>query len=125
MNKVNSLIAFAVFSFAGASAVASDRTEVLAVIHQLTEGLITDRSRARAACADDASIIDSIAPMHWSGVGACAKWFAAFDDEVKTGQDAEPAHYTCRTHPSPVLRQHRLPGNRDDVYLYARRKIYQ
>ena len=90
MNKALWLIALAALSVRAAVAVASDTSDVMAVVHQLVGGFKYDRSSALAVCADEASIIDSIAPMEWHGRGACAKWFDAYDEEVKTGGITNP-----------------------------------
>lgn len=84
MKKTGWLILVAVLMAGPALAAASDKTDVMAVVHQWVDGFNKgDRASALAACADETSIIDDIPPHEWHGSGACAKWFDAFDGFVK------------------------------------------
>ena len=39
----------------------------------------------------DISLVDDIPPYEWSGQGACARWFDAFDASVKLNEITEPS----------------------------------
>lgn len=72
------MLAFLVF-FNVAPAVAADSNGPMAAVHQFVDGLNTNHmASAIAACAPETSIVDEFAPYTWHGVGACAKWAAAF-----------------------------------------------
>jgi ketosteroid isomerase-like protein len=65
-------------------AVASDKSDAEAVVNQWTDHFNQgDLKAAIALCAPDASIIDDLAPFHWRGPGACAKWSEAYAVYVK------------------------------------------
>jgi len=66
---------------------ASDKTDVMAPVHQFVDGFNNgDSKTALAACASPASIIDEFPPHEWHGATACVDWandFAA--DSKKNG----------------------------------------
>jgi len=65
-------------------AFASDKSDVLAPIHQFIDGINKgDVKSALGACADDTSIIDEFAPHEWHGAGACEKWADDFGADAK------------------------------------------
>ena len=65
-------------------AVASNKTDVLAVVHQWTDNYNKgDPKAALAACADEAVIFDDIPPYEWHGSGACAAWNDSFNTLAK------------------------------------------
>lgn len=70
MRKI--LISFALGMAAIAPALASDKTDVMAVVHKwgTTES---------DTCADEVAIVDSVPPYEWHGSGACSKWKDAYD----------------------------------------------
>jgi hypothetical protein len=70
------IIALAVGLFAAGPTLASDKTEIMAVLNQWNS---TDDAKAVAACADDASVIDDIPPYEWHGPGACSNWAKDYD----------------------------------------------
>lgn len=85
MKKTSRLIVVAVLIAGSSVAAASDKGDVMAVVHQWVDGFNKgDRASALAACADETSILDNIAPHEWHGSGACAKWFEAYDAMGKT-----------------------------------------
>jgi ketosteroid isomerase-like protein len=76
----NFLIAIAMVMATPTPVAASDKADVVAVIHRWTEAFSqhsfkTDISR----CAEDAVIIDDLPPHVWQGPGACSEWFKAFE----------------------------------------------
>lgn len=84
------LIAFAVaaaFSCAATSQqkpATSEKSAVMAPIHQFVDGFNKgDTKSALAACADQTAIIDEFPPHTWTGSGACAQWASAFDADSK------------------------------------------
>lgn len=78
------LLALALTALSAAPAFASDKEDVMKVMHQFTDGLNKgDIKTAVAACADQASIIDEFPPHEWHGAGACAKWAEDFDADAK------------------------------------------
>ena len=59
---------------------ASDKTDVMAVVHQWVDGFNKgDTKSALAACADEGAIIDDIPPHEWHGSGVCSKWMSAYE----------------------------------------------
>jgi ketosteroid isomerase-like protein len=63
---------------------ASEKTEVMAVVHQWVDGFNKgDTKSALATCADETSIIDDIPPHEWHGAGACSKWANDYDADAK------------------------------------------
>ena len=77
MRKI--IVAFAV-TLAALPALASDKTDVMATVHQFMDGVNKgDTKTALAACAAQSSIIDEFPPHHWQGATACADWANDFD----------------------------------------------
>jgi ketosteroid isomerase-like protein len=73
-------------------AAATDRKDVLAVLHHWVADFNKGDMQSMAAqCADEASIIDDFAPHVWTGAGACARWSSDFQEFVKTTGSADPA----------------------------------
>jgi hypothetical protein len=70
MHKI--FISFAVGMLAIAPAMASDKTDVMAVVHKWGS---TDAD----TCADEVAIVDSVPPYEWHGSGACSKWRNDYD----------------------------------------------
>jgi len=58
-------------------AVASDTTEVTAVVHRFLDNLDTKLETALAVCDSPSSIIDEFPPHEWHGPTACADWWKA------------------------------------------------
>jgi ketosteroid isomerase-like protein len=64
---------------------ASEKTDVMAVVHQWVDGFDKgDMKSALAACADQALILDDIPPHVWQGAGACGAWKDAYDAWAKS-----------------------------------------
>ena|SRR3979490_3352646 len=83
-------IALVVAALAAAPAVATDKSDVMSVIHQWVDAFNKgDAKSATAACADQTSIIDDFPPHEWHGTGACAKWFSDFQAFAKAGEMTE------------------------------------
>jgi len=59
-----------------ASAAASDKSDILAILTLWNDD---DPAKAIAACANDAVVIDDIPPYEWRGPGACANWAKDYD----------------------------------------------
>jgi hypothetical protein len=77
MRKV--IIAFTVAIAAGLAA-ASEKSDVMAPVHQFVDaGNKGDTKAALAACAAQASIIDEFPPHAWQGATACSDWWNDFD----------------------------------------------
>jgi ketosteroid isomerase-like protein len=88
MRKI--IVALAVAVLASGTAVASDKTDVMAVVHQFADGFNKgDVKSALATCADNVVIIDDFSPHVWDGAGACAKWASDFDADSKKTQTTE------------------------------------
>jgi len=75
-------IALAVAPAVASAAAASDKTDVMTIVHQFLDGLNKgDTQNALAACAAQSFIIDEFPPYQWQGT-ACTDWakdFAAFN----------------------------------------------
>jgi ketosteroid isomerase-like protein len=78
------LSAAAFAQFLMAQTPGSERTAVLAPVHQFIDGFNKgDTKTALAACADETSILDDFPPHEWHGTGACAKWLSDFNADAK------------------------------------------
>jgi hypothetical protein len=80
------LAALAVVALASGTATASEKADVMAVLHQWVDGFNKrgDMKSALATCADQTSIVDDIPPHEWHGAGACSQWLNDFDAFAKT-----------------------------------------
>jgi ketosteroid isomerase-like protein len=78
------LIAVAAAVLAAMPAAASEKADVMAVVHQVLDGFNKgDVNSFQAACAESTSIIDEFAPYEWHGAGACSKWTNDFEADAK------------------------------------------
>jgi ketosteroid isomerase-like protein len=58
---------------------ASDRADVMAVVHRWTDAFSKSGfNTGIAPCAEDAVVIDDLQPHVWQGPGACSRWFKTF-----------------------------------------------
>jgi ketosteroid isomerase-like protein len=72
---------------APAAALASDKTDVMAVVHQWVDAFNKGDGKAAASyCADGALIIDDFAPHVWQGPGACANWYKDYLADIAKQQ---------------------------------------
>ena len=77
MRRLMLAVALAV---AATPAAASEQTDVMATVHQFTDGLNKgDTKTALAVCAAPSSIIDEFPPYAWQGATACADWARDFE----------------------------------------------
>src|SRR5664279_2496591 len=77
-------ITLAVALLAAGPAAASEKTDVMMLVHQFVDGFNKgDTKTAMAACADQTSIIDEFPPHEWHGAGACSKWMDDYDSNAK------------------------------------------
>jgi ketosteroid isomerase-like protein len=85
MNKM--LMALAIAMLVGGPTTASEKTDVMAVVQQWVDGFNkADMQAMIGQCADQASIIDDIAPHEWHGSGACTRWWNAYQADAKKNQ---------------------------------------
>jgi hypothetical protein len=135
----NVFFALALVAFAAAPAIASERTDVIASVHQFIDGFNRgDAKTALAACAPQSSIVDEFPPHEWQGSGACARWAHDYDINsqkqsitdgfVTLGQPRHvditgdrayvvvPATYTYKQHGKPVTES-------GSIFTVALRKI--
>jgi ketosteroid isomerase-like protein len=78
MQKLAAVISVAVFACGAATA--SDKTDAMAVVHKWVDAFNKGDAKTGASyCADDAVIIDDIAPHIWQGSAACASWYKAYE----------------------------------------------
>jgi ketosteroid isomerase-like protein len=78
MKKVAVVMAVAVFASGAANA--SDRTDVMAVVHKWVDAFNKgDGKTGSSYCADGALVIDDFAPHVWQGSGACASWYKDYE----------------------------------------------
>ena len=84
------LVVVAIILTAG-STIASEKTDVIAVVNQFIDGFNKDDVKvALAACAAPAFIIDEFPPYAWQGPTACADWANDFDANSKREKITEP-----------------------------------
>ena len=70
---------------------ASDKTDVMSVVHQWVDSFNKgDMKSMGAECADRTSIIDDFPPHLWNGAGACSKWSSDFQAFTQTGEITDP-----------------------------------
>jgi len=85
-------ITLAVSVLVAGPAAATDKTDVMSVVHQWVDGFNKGEMKSMGAkCADQTSIIDDIAPHEWHGAGACSKWSSDFQAFTQAGEITEPA----------------------------------
>jgi hypothetical protein len=90
MHRLFTVIAVTVL--ATGPAVATDRTDVMSVVHQFVDGFNKgDMNSTIAPCAEQTSIVDDFPPHEWHGAGACSKWFSDFQAYVKANKVTDPA----------------------------------
>jgi ketosteroid isomerase-like protein len=81
---LKTFVALAIAAVVAAPAAATDKRDVMAVVHQWVANINAgDSNMLLATCADETSIIDDIPPHEWHGAGACAKWKNDFDAFLK------------------------------------------
>ena len=85
MNRM--LVALACVAAFSAPATATEQGDALRPVHQFVESMNKgDLGSAVAACGDEMSIIDNVAPYQWHGKGACEKWAGSQEaDSTKKG----------------------------------------
>lgn len=82
VNKILIVLAMAVT--ATGQTAPSEKTNVMATVHQFVDSINKgDIKRATAACAAQTSIIDEFPPHEWHGDGACLQWMNDYDADVK------------------------------------------
>jgi ketosteroid isomerase-like protein len=78
MHKI--FISLVLTALAAGPATASEKSDVMAVLHQFVDAFNKgDMKSVLASCADMTSIIDDLPPHEWHGAGACGKWSTDFD----------------------------------------------
>jgi hypothetical protein len=90
-------IVFAVAISSG-SAVASEKTDVVAAVHRYFDNLGKDTlETALAMCDSHVSILDEFPPHEWHGPTACADWWKALNATTKKkGLRPEPLRWARR-----------------------------
>jgi ketosteroid isomerase-like protein len=84
-------IAFTVALLAAGPAAATDKSDVMSVLHRWEDSFDKGDFKSMAAlCTDDASIIDDFPPHEWHGAGTCARWSSDFQDFAKAGDITAP-----------------------------------
>jgi len=87
-----SFIALTASVLVAGPAAATDKTDVMSVVHQWVDSFNKgDMKSMGATCADQTSIIDDFAPHEWHGAGACSKWSSDFQAFAQAGELTEPA----------------------------------
>jgi ketosteroid isomerase-like protein len=77
-------LALGVAVLASGPAAASDKTDVMAVLHQWVDGFNKDDMQSSVAtCADQTSIIDDFPPHEWHGVAGCSRWWDDYNAFTK------------------------------------------
>jgi ketosteroid isomerase-like protein len=87
-----SFIALAASVLIAAPAAATDRTDVLSVVHRWVDAFNKGDMKSMAAgCSDQAAIIDDFPPHVWHGAGACSNWASDFQAFARAGEMTGPA----------------------------------
>jgi hypothetical protein len=107
------LIALMAALLMSGTASASERTDVMSVVHEFIDGLNrNDEKAALAACAPETSIIDDFAPHVWNGPQACNRWASDFDAD-SSAQGVTDGIVT-------LLAPHRVDITADRAYVVVR-----
>jgi ketosteroid isomerase-like protein len=70
------VVLFVVALLSSGPLMASDKADVLAVVHHWVDSFNKgDSASALADCADESAIIDDAPPYSWRGAGACKAWY--------------------------------------------------
>jgi ketosteroid isomerase-like protein len=89
--KVFSTTALAFTLLAATPAVASDKSDVVAVINHYNDSFNkNDAKAAEALCTSQTIIIDDFAPHAWQGASTCADWWNALNAGNKRDGITEP-----------------------------------
>ena len=65
-------------------AAATEKTDVVAVLHRFADGFNQgDLKSSIALCTDDAAIIDNFPPHEWHGAGACERWATDLESSMQ------------------------------------------
>lgn len=109
MRKI--FIAVAVTLVAVIPAAASDKSDVVAVLHQLVDGFNKggDMKEALALFADQVALVDDTPPYEWNGAGAISRWKSDWD---KVSKAMEVTESTVKI---GKLRDFEIKG--DDAYV--------
>jgi ketosteroid isomerase-like protein len=71
-----SAVVFSVVLLSSTPVIASDKTDVVAVVHKWVDSFNKgDSTSALATCAEESAIIDDVSPYEWQGPGACKAWY--------------------------------------------------
>jgi ketosteroid isomerase-like protein len=82
MQKI--FLALFIIILASVPAGASEKTDVMATVHQFVDGFNKGDTKATAAvCTDQMSIIDEFPPHEWHGAGAMTQWLLDYDADAK------------------------------------------
>jgi len=104
MYKMGIMLLIAVIS--SRAVTASDKTDVMAVIHQWVDSFNKgDEKAALATCADEGSIIDDIEPHEWHGSGMCSHWMESLHAWVAKNEISE-THVTAGRHGTSISMVH-------------------
>jgi len=78
------VVVFAVALLLGGPVIASDNSDVIAVVNKWVDSFNKgDSASGLATCDAESAIIDSIPPYEWHGAGACSAWFHDFNTWAK------------------------------------------
>lgn len=84
MRAVTLAAAAGLAMLAAVPSLASDKTDVMAVVDQMTGAFNKgDMTAWSGLCTDNAVIIDNMAPYIWQGPNACANWWNDFEASSK------------------------------------------
>ena len=88
------VMAFAIALLSGGPVMASDSSDVIAVVNKWVDSFNKgDSASGLATCDAESAIIDSLPPYEWHGAGACSTWFHDFNIWAKQN-DAVYDHTT-------------------------------
>jgi ketosteroid isomerase-like protein len=89
MQKI--IISLFVALLASGTVSASEKTDVLAVVHKWLDGFNSgDAKTMSSQCTDDAIVIDDLSPHVWQGAGACASWYKDYGTFIQKNAFTDP-----------------------------------
>lgn len=115
-----SILVAAMALLVATAASAQAPADVMAPIRQFIDGFNKgDVPSAIAACAEETSIIDELAPFYWSGTGACGQWASDYD------ADARKKGITAGAVTMSAPRHHAIEGDRAYVVIPVSYEVTQ
>ena len=118
MHKI--FIALVLAALATGPAAGSEKTDVMAVLHQFVDAFNKgDMKSLLATCADVTSVIDDLPPHEWHGAGACVKWSSDFGAFGKANEITPGAVTLGKPRHIDITAEHAASGWRMSAWAWS------